>query len=178
MTTENERQSIVLGGGCFWCVEACFNLVDGVTGVRSGYAGGAMVNPCYEEVCRGATGHAEVVKVEFDPSVVSLEELLEMFFSTHDPTTPNRQGHDVGTQYRSIILYDSEEQREAALKVIEELKASSSKPIVTEVAPLDVFYPAEDYHHQYFEKHPSQAYCRMVVAPKVAKARKELGLPA
>ncbi len=158
-----------LGGGCFWCLEAVYDQVRGVVDVVSGYAGGDVPNPSYELVCTGSTGHAEVVQVTFDPSVISYREILEIFFSIHDPTTPNRQGADVGTQYRSVIFYHNEAQRRAAQMKIDDLADTYTDPIVTSVAPLEAFYPAEDYHQDYFKKHPSRAYCRAVVAPKVAK---------
>ena len=158
------------GGGCFWCTEAIYKLVDGVTKVTSGYAGGEVPNPDYHMVCNGTTGHAEVIQLEFDPQVISYQQILDIFFSVHDPTTRNRQGADVGTQYRSIILTHSEQQDEIARTTIAALQAESGrKPIVTEVEPLQVFYPAEDYHQDYFEKNPYQGYCRVIIAPKVKK---------
>jgi len=162
-----------LGGGCFWCLEAVYERVEGVSRVRSGYAGGTVATPTYEQVCSGATGHAEVVQVTFDPAVIGYREILEIFFAIHDPTTPNRQGNDVGTQYRSVIFHHSEEQRAAAREVVTELEAQGiwDGPIVTEVAPLDVFYEAEAYHQEYFRRNPAQPYCQVVVAPKVAKFR-------
>jgi peptide-methionine (S)-S-oxide reductase len=162
------------GGGCFWCTEAVYDLTEGVHAAVSGYAGGATVNPTYEAVCTGQTGHAEVVQVEYDPSVISYEKLLEIFFRTHDPTTLNQQGADVGTQYRSVIYYHDDEQKQIAERVKTALKASGafSKPIVTEISPIETFYPAEEYHQEYFAKNPNQGYCRMVVGPKVAKYRK------
>lgn len=160
-----------LGGGCFWCLEAVYENVRGVTRVISGYAGGQHPNPTYELVCSGTTGHAEVVQLEFDPAVISYRELLEIFFDIHDPTTLNRQGADVGTQYRSIILYHDPEQRRTAETLIAALNASGRwrSPIVTQVVPFEAFYPAEAYHQQYFRNHPYQPYCRAVVAPKVSK---------
>ena len=162
-----------LAGGCFWCLEAIYDELKGVEDVVSGYAGGSVENPSYQAVCTGATGHAEVVQVTFDPQVVSFKELLEVFFTIHDPTTLNRQGADVGTQYRSAIFYHSPEQKAAAGQVIAEIGAAGiwPDPIVTEIAPLETFYPAEDYHQEYFRKNPYQGYCRAVVAPKVAKFR-------
>lgn len=163
-------EKATIGGGCFWCVEAIYKLVNGVTAVTSGYAGGTKVNPTYHQVCDGNTGHAEVVQIEFDPAVITYQEVLDIFFSVHDPTTLNQQGADVGTQYRSIILTENEMQRDIALKTITSLQNQpGQKPIVTQVVPLEVFYPAEDYHQDYFEKNPYQGYCRMVVAPKVNK---------
>lgn len=163
-------QTATFGGGCFWCLEAIFEQLRGVSAVQSGYAGGHVPNPSYEEVCTGTTGHAEVVQIHFDPDVISYRDLLEVFFATHDPTTPDRQGNDIGPQYRSIILYHDDEQRAAAEAIIKELDASGTwaDPIVTHVEPLDVFYPAEDYHNEYFRRNPNQGYCRLVIAPKVA----------
>jgi len=168
-------ERIALGGGCFWCTEAVMKMVPGVVKVTPGYAGGTTENPTYEGVCGGATGHAEVVLVEYDPEEVSPGKVLEVFFSSHDPTTPNRQGNDIGTQYRSIILYTTEEQQEEARRVIERLSAGLDRPVVTELAPLGAFYPAEDYHHDYYRRNPARPYCRLVVAPKVRKAEKQIG---
>ena len=175
-TAENKvEQTITLGGGCFWCLEAVFDEMRGVTDVLSGYAGGHVENPTYRAVCAETTGHAEVVQVRFNPAELSLEELLSVFFTIHDPTSLNRQGADVGTQYRSAIFYHDEAQRETAVKLIDELNAANiwSNPIVTELAPLDKFYVAEDYHQNYYANNPGQGYCRVVVAPKVAKFRKK-----
>jgi peptide-methionine (S)-S-oxide reductase len=168
-------QQATLAGGCFWCLEAVYVELRGVSKVLSGYAGGSVRNPSYRQVCSGNTGHAEVVQVTFDPNVVSYRELLEIFFTIHDPTTLNRQGADMGTQYRSAIFYHDEEQRRVATEVIGEITAAKlwPNPIVTQVAPLDVFYPAEDYHQDYFANNPMQPYCQVVVAPKVAKFRKQ-----
>jgi len=168
------REVATLAGGCFWCLEAVFDELKGVEDVVSGYAGGTVRNPTYQQVCGGNTGHAEVVQITFDPQVVSFKELLEVFFTIHDPTTLNRQGNDIGTQYRSAVFYHSPEQKATAQQVIAELNAAHiwGKPIVTEVTPLDVFYPAEDYHQEYFRRNPYQPYCQVVVAPKVAKFRK------
>lgn len=164
-----------LGGGCFWCLEAVFEQVRGVQSVVSGYAGGHVENPSYEEVCGKKTGHAEVVQVTFDPAAVSYRDLLGVFFATHDPTTPNRQGADVGPQYRSVIYTHDDEQRRAADAVIAELTAEQvfPNPIVTEVAPLTRFYPAEGYHQGFYRSNPMQGYCMAVVSPKVAKFRKQ-----
>lgn len=164
-----------LGGGCFWCLEAVFDNLQGVEDVVSGYAGGAMRNPSYRDVCSGTTGHAEVVQVTFDPARLSFRELLEVFFTIHDPTTLNRQGADVGTQYRSVIYYHSPEQKADAETVMAALTAENvwGKPIVTELAPFTRFFPAEDYHQEYFARNPEQGYCQFVVAPKVAKFRKK-----
>jgi peptide-methionine (S)-S-oxide reductase len=166
-STQNERAT--LGGGCFWCIEAVYKRMDGVKSVTPGYAGGSRPNPTYEQVCTGATGHAEVVQVVYDPSKVSYEDILSTFWKAHDPTTLNRQGHDVGTQYRSVILYHDEEQRKIAEESRREAGTHFSDPIVTEIAPLDVFYPAEDYHKDYFEKHPNAGYCRVIIKPKLKK---------
>jgi len=165
-----------LGGGCFWCLEAVYLGVDGVNSVESGYAGGHTQRPTYEQVCDGATGHAEVVKVEFDPSKISYREILEIFFAIHDPTQLNRQGNDVGPQYRSVIFTHSDAQREAALQVIREIgeQGIHDGQIVTQVLPLDGnYWPAEAYHQNYFAQHPEQGYCSFVVAPKVAKFRQK-----
>jgi peptide-methionine (S)-S-oxide reductase len=164
-----------LAGGCFWCLEAVFEQLRGVSKVESGYAGGRVERPTYEQVCSGATGHAEVVQVTFDPGVVSFREILDVFFAIHDPTTLNRQGADVGTQYRSAIFYHSPEQKQLAQQRIAELNAAGiwDEPIVTEVVPFQAFYRAEDYHQGYFRDNGGQPYCRAVVSPKVAKFRKE-----
>ena len=163
-----------LGGGCFWCLDAVYRELRGVEKVESGYAGGRRASPSYEQVCTGATGHAEVVQVTFDPTAISYGDLLDIFFAIHDPTTLNRQGADVGTQYRSVIYYHTPEQKAEAERKMAELGASGllDDPIVTELAPVPTFYPAESYHQDYFRKNPGQGYCRAVVAPKVAKARK------
>jgi peptide-methionine (S)-S-oxide reductase len=168
-------ETVTLAGGCFWCLEAVFDGMEGVESVESGYMGGRQPNPTYRDVCTGRTGHAEVVQVRFDPDVTSFREILEVFFAIHDPTTRDRQGNDVGTQYRSAIFYHSEEQRATAEAVIRELTAEGTfgNPIVTEVAPAAVFYKAEDYHQEYFANNPEQPYCSYVVAPKVAKFRKK-----
>ena len=163
-----------LGGGCFWCLDEIFRQLKGVERVESGYSGGTGPHPTYEAVCSGATGHAEVVQVAFDPSVVSYAELLEVFFTIHDPTTMNRQGADVGTQYRSVIFYHSPEQRSTAELVMAELAAAGiwDAPIVTQLVPFERFYPAEAYHQEYFRRNASQPYCQVIIAPKVAKFRK------
>jgi peptide-methionine (S)-S-oxide reductase len=168
-------QTATLAGGCFWCLEAVFDDLKGVLSVESGYSGGTVVNPSYQAVCTGATGHAEVVRVEFDPQVISFADLLRVFFSIHDPTTLNRQGADVGTQYRSAIFYHDDDQKQTAQEVIRELGAADlwPDPIVTEVSALVNYYPAEDYHQEYFANNPAQPYCAAVVAPKVAKFRKQ-----
>lgn len=164
-----------LAGGCFWCLEAVYDELKGVKRVVSGYAGGDVPDPSYEQVCTGNTGHAEVVQIEYDPDVVSYRDLLEVFFTIHDPTQLNRQGADVGTQYRSAIFYHDEDQKQAAEKIIGELEDDQvyAKPIVTEVTPLDTFYPAEDYHQDYYANNPTQPYCMVVVSPKLAKFRKK-----
>jgi peptide-methionine (S)-S-oxide reductase len=165
-------ETAILGGGCFWCTEAVYLEVKGVTSVESGYAGGAVPDPSYEQVCAGETGHAEVVKLQFDPAVISYRDLLEIFFTVHDPTTLNRQGNDVGTQYRSVIYTASPQQEATARQVIAEMAAVWDAPIVTELAPAPQYYRAEDYHQDYFRQHPLQGYCAFVVAPKVAKFKK------
>jgi len=172
MTTQ-AKETATLAGGCFWCLEAVFEDLRGVESVVSGYAGGSVPNPSYELVCTGTTGHAEVVQITFDPSVISFKELLEVFFTIHDPTTLDRQGPDVGSQYRSVIFYHSPEQQTVAEQVIRDLATAGiwDAPIVTQVTPLEAFYPAEGYHQGYYERNPNQPYCRVVVAPKVAKAR-------
>jgi peptide-methionine (S)-S-oxide reductase len=161
-----------LGGGCFWCLEAVYQELKGVQHVESGYTGGHVPNPTYEQVCEGSTGHAEVVRLEFDPAVVSYRQILEIFFTMHDPTTLNRQGNDIGTQYRSAIYTHSAEQEETAKQVIACMASVWDAPIVTELSPAQVYYKAEDYHQNYFRQHPLQGYCAFVVAPKVAKFRK------
>lgn len=166
-------ETITLAAGCFWCTEAVFSIVKGVENVEPGYTGGSVVNPTYEQVSSGTTGHAEAVKVTFDSKVISLEEILEIFFATHDPTSINRQGADVGTQYRSVIFYNNKTQKIVAEKVISSLNKQKiwENPIVTDVKPLEFFYFAEEYHKEYYKKHPEQAYCQVVISPKVAKFR-------
>jgi peptide-methionine (S)-S-oxide reductase len=159
------------GCGCFWCIEAVFKRVEGVIDVVSGYAGGTKVDPTYEQVCSGATGHAEVVQVTFDPKRIGYADLLALFFKSHDPTTPNRQGADVGSQYRSIILYGSEEQRAAAVAVRKKAQKDWKDPIVTEIVPLPAFYRAEDHHQDYFENNRTAGYCRVIIAPKLQKLK-------
>jgi peptide-methionine (S)-S-oxide reductase len=168
-------ETATLAGGCFWCLEAVYENLKGVEKVVSGYAGGSVPHPSYEAVCGGATGHAEVVQVTYDPAVIGFKDLLEIYFAIHDPTTLNQQGNDVGTQYRSAIYYHSPAQKTQAEEFIRDLTARNlwDAPIVTEITPLDVFYPAEEYHQHYFARNPGQGYCRAVVGPKVAKARKE-----
>ncbi|MGD9786599.1 MAG: peptide-methionine (S)-S-oxide reductase MsrA [Sulfuricellaceae bacterium] len=168
-------ETATFGGGCFWCLEAVFELLKGVVKVQSGYAGGNLPQPTYEQVCGGVTGHAEVVQVTYDPRVISYGELLEVFFAIHDPTTLNRQGNDRGTQYRSAIYFQTPEQKAQAEAVIARLTADGTfpDPIVTEVAPLGVFYPAEEYHEAYFRRHPGQPYCEWVIGPKVMKFKQK-----
>jgi peptide-methionine (S)-S-oxide reductase len=170
-----DQETAILGGGCFWCVEAVYRETAGVNSVVSGYMGGRNANPTYQDVCSGATGHVEVVRVTYDPVQIGYRDVLEIFFATHDPTTLNRQGNDSGTQYRSVIFYNSPEQRAIAEELIRELTAEKAyaDPIVTTIEPATEFYPAEDYHQQYFENHPYQPYCAFVVAPKVQKFRKK-----
>lgn len=174
MSEATNRETATLAGGCFWCLEAIFDDLRGVDDVVSGYSGGFVLNPTYRQVCDGRTGHAEVVQISFDPAVISFRELLEVFFAIHDPTTLNRQGADVGPQYRSAIFYHSPEQKATAQAVIAELNAAKvfDKPIVTEVTGVTKFYAAEDYHQEYYVNNTSQPYCRMVISPKVAKLRK------
>lgn len=169
-------ETATLAGGCFWCLEAVFEQLQGVQRVVSGYAGGHVPHPSYEQVCGKDTGHAEVVQITFDPQVISFADLLDVFFATHDPTTLNRQGNDVGTQYRSVIFHHDEAQRLAAERMKRELDAAGvfPRPIVTQIVPFVQFFPAEDYHQDYFASNPTQPYCQMVIAPKLAKIRKEL----
>ena len=171
MSHTSSAETVILAGGCFWCLEAIYDQVRGITDVESGYAGGTVANPSYELVCTGSTGHAEVVKVTFDPLVISYREILEIFFDIHDPTTLNRQGADIGTQYRSAIFTQNEQQKAEAEAVVRELTEAGaySAPIVTEITALSAFHPAEDYHQEYFENNPARPYCRAVVGPKVAK---------
>ncbi len=173
-STQSNTEVAVLGGGCSWCLDAVFRDLDGVLGVESGYAGGSPADPSYEQVCSGRTGHAEVVKVTFDPARLSYRDLLTVFFTIHDPTTKDRQGNDVGTQYRSVIFAQTPQQRATAQEVVKSLEAQRlfGRPIVTELAGAAPFYPAENYHQDYFERNPAQPYCMMVVAPKVSKFRK------
>jgi peptide-methionine (S)-S-oxide reductase len=175
MLTHSQKEDATLGGGCFWCLEAVYDEVRGVAAVVSGYAGGSVANPSYREVTSGRTGHAEVVRITFNPQEVSFKELLEVFFTIHDPTTLNRQGADVGTQYRSVIFTHSPEQKAVAEQVIAEMEAAGlwPDPIVTEIAPLTDFYEAEDYHQEYYAQNPEQGYCQVVIAPKVAKFRRQ-----
>ena len=169
---ENKNLEVAtLAGGCFWCTEAAFNIIKGVERIEPGYTGGTVPNPTYEEVSTGTTGHAEAAQIFFDPKVISYKEILEIFFTMHDPTSLNRQGADVGTQYRSAIFYHNQEQKDTAEKLIDELTKEGiwNKPMVTEIVPLKVFYNAETYHKDYFKKHPKEPYCQAVIAPKIAK---------
>jgi peptide-methionine (S)-S-oxide reductase len=172
---ETQRETATLGGGCFWCLEAVFDDLRGVESVVSGYAGGHVRNPSYEHVCAGTTGHAEVVQVTFDPAEVSFREILDVFFTIHDPTTLNRQGGDVGTQYRSAVFHHDDAQKRTAEEAIRDLEAEGvwENPVVTQVVPLTEFYPAEDYHQEYFARNPRAGYCQVVIAPKVSKFRKQ-----
>jgi peptide-methionine (S)-S-oxide reductase len=175
MPQHHVTETATLGGGCFWCLEAIFNELRGVEKVESGYSGGSVPNPSYREVCTGTTGHAEVIQITFDPGTISFREILEVFFTIHDPTTLNRQGADVGTQYRSVIFYHTPEQEKVAQEVLAELEAAKlwDSQIVTGIVPFTAFYPAEEYHQEYFRSNPDQPYCRIVIEPKVAKFRKQ-----
>jgi peptide-methionine (S)-S-oxide reductase len=172
---DTRRETATLGGGCFWCLEAVYDDLRGVESVVSGYAGGHVPNPSYDAVCAGTTGHAEVVQVTFDPAEVSFREILDVFFTIHDPTTLNRQGGDVGTQYRSAVFYHDDAQKRTAEEAIRDLEAEGvwENPVVTQVVPLTEFYPAEDYHQEYFARNPRAGYCQVVIAPKVSKFRKQ-----
>jgi len=169
-----QKEVATLGGGCFWCIEAVFNEMKGVEKVESGYSGGALAYPTYEQVSTGTTGHAEVVQITFDPKIISFKEVLEIFFTVHDPTTLNRQGPDVDTQYRSVILYHNDKQKATAEEVVHELSSAKiwDTPIVTQIEQFEAFYKAEEYHRKYFDRHPEAAYCRTIIAPKIAKLRK------
>jgi len=173
--SDSRLEVATLAGGCFWCTEAVFQEIKGVVTVETGYSGGSIPNPTYEQVSTGTTGHAEAVQILFDPSIISFREILEIFFATHDPATLNRQGADFGHQYRSAVFYHNDKQRANAEEVIEELTSEKiyDLPIVTEVEPFEAFYKAEDYHKDYFKKHPEQPYCRVVISPKIAKLRKK-----
>ncbi len=175
MTPSASSEVATLAGGCFWCLEAVFQEVEGVESVVPGYTGGSSINPTYEQVSTGKSGHAEAVQVTFDPAKISYREILEIFFSVHDPTTLNRQGADVGTQYRSAIFYHGDKQKTISQEVMKELNKARlwERPMVTQVAPISKFYPAEDYHRDYFKKHPEQAYCQAVISPKVNKLRRQ-----
>jgi len=179
MTITNHKnkkgEMATLGGGCFWCLEAVYDQVEGVESVVSGYSGGTTIDPSYQEVCSGNTGHAEVVQITFDPSLISFNDLLEIFFSIHDPTTPNRQGNDIGTQYRSVIFYHNDIQKSIANQVIKSIYLSGlwPNPVVTELSAYTNFYPAEDYHQEYYQRNTYQPYCQVVIAPKLTKFRKK-----
>jgi peptide-methionine (S)-S-oxide reductase len=166
------HQFATLGGGCFWCLEAVYEELEGVVDVESGYSGGCVGNPTYRQVCEGDTGHAEVVRLEFDPDRISYAEILEVFFAVHDPTTLNRQGNDVGTQYRSVIFFHTPEQQRVAAEVIEQARSAYGRDVVTQVVPAGPYFRAEDYHQEYFRNNPGQGYCRVVVAPKLEKFRR------
>lgn len=167
----DKRELATLGGGCFWCLDAVYREIEGVTGVVSGYAGGTAPNPTYQQVCTGRTGHAEVVQVEFDPDVISYADILDIFWSIHDPTTKDRQGADVGTQYRSVIFTHDDRQAEIARASRDGIQEAWPRPVVTEIEPLSAFYPAEDYHQDYFAHNPNQGYCQVVINPKLKKFR-------
>jgi peptide-methionine (S)-S-oxide reductase len=169
-----KTESAVIGGGCFWCVEAQYKMLKGVQKVVSGYAGGTVDNPTYKQVCNGDTGHAEVIRIDYDPDIITFKDIIDLFWLAHDPTTLNRQGNDEGTQYRSTIMYSSEEQKKTAETSMAEAQKEIQGKIVTEIVPLKKFYPAEDYHQDYFANNPYQGYCRVVVSPKVAKFKKKL----
>ena len=173
MNTEQTKETITLGGGCFWCIEAIYQELKGVIEVVSGYSGGKVKNPSYEQVCSGKTGHAEVIQVTFNPEIITFKKILGVFFSTHDPTTLNRQGKDVGTQYRSVIFYHTQKQRQIALEVIKELNGAGilKDPIVTEISLFKEFYEAENYHQDYFKLNASKSYCKVIIQPKVEKFR-------
>jgi len=173
-----QLETATLGGGCFWCTEAVFSKMGGVIKVEPGYSGGKLENPTYEQVSTGTTGHAEVVQIAFDPNIISFRQILEVFFKMHDPTTPNRQGADIGTQYRSVVFYHSGEQKITTEQLIEELNNAKvfDSPIVTQIEPFKAFYKAEDYHKEYFRQHPEQSYCKLVIAPKIAKLREIVGV--
>lgn len=167
------HSTATFGGGCFWCLEAIFKDLAGVISVVPGYSGGHVENPTYKQVCTNETGHAEVIQITYDRGVISYKDLLGVFFSTHDPTTLNRQGGDIGTQYRSVVFYETQEEKEATREVMDSMEELWDDPIVTELMELTTFYPAEDYHHDYFAENPGQGYCQMVIAPKVVKFRKQ-----
>lgn len=167
-------KNAIFGGGCFWCTEAIFQMLNGVTNVEPGYAGGHVTNPSYERVSEGNSGHAEVIRVTYDPDIISYEDLLTVFFGSHDPTTPNRQGNDVGAQYRSVILYENDEEKEVAEKMIRDVQESltDGSRVVTQIIPLTAFYPAESYHRNYFKQNTSAPYCQLIIEPKIEKVRK------
>ncbi|MDE1824883.1 MAG: peptide-methionine (S)-S-oxide reductase MsrA [Candidatus Micrarchaeota archaeon] len=173
---QNKNKIIVFGGGCFWCTQAVFDMFEGVVKTTPGYAGGTTKSPTYEQVCSGTTGHAEVLEVEYNPEVASLDKLLEIFFASHDPTSVNQQGADVGSQYRSIVLYTDEKERGVIEAYIKSIAGNFKKPIATQVKKLDTFYPSEDYHKDYYKLNPLQPYCMFVIRPKIAKVKKEFGI--
>ncbi len=168
-----QKETIVLGGGCFWCTEAVFGMLKGISSVEPGYAGGHVENPTYEQVSAGDTGHIEVIKIEYDLDQIAFEEILQVFFETHDPTTPNRQGNDVGPQYHSAIFYTTDRQKEKAEHYVKMIAGKYTKPIVTTIAPLKTFYKAEDYHQKYYEHHKDAAYCQLLIDPKVEKVQEK-----
>lgn len=174
MTDPNQLVA-TLGGGCFWCLEAIYNELKGIIKVESGYTGGPVPNPTYKQVCTGTTGHAEVIQITYDPNIITFKEILQIFFTMHDPTTLNRQGNDVGTQYRSIILYHNQNQKQTTDQVINEITQARiwNAPIITQIIPYNIFYKAEEYHQEYYKKNPEQSYCRIIIAPKIAKLRKQ-----
>ena len=174
MTDPNQLVA-TLGGGCFWCLEAIYNELKGIIKVESGYTGGPVPNPTYKQVCTGTTGHAEVIQITYDPNIITFKEILQIFFTMHDPTTLNRQGNDVGTQYRSIILYHNQNQKKTTDQVINEITQARiwNAPIITQIIPYNIFYKAEEYHQEYYKKNPEQSYCRIIIAPKIAKLRKQ-----
>jgi peptide-methionine (S)-S-oxide reductase len=175
LTQQNQIESVTLGGGCFWCLEAIYNELKGIIKVESGYAGGIVPNPTYEQVCTGTTGYAEVIQMSFNPNMITFKEILQIFFTMHDPTTLNRQGNDVGTQYRSIIFYHNQNQRQTAVQLIDEITQAGiwNNPIVTQIVPYNIFYKAEEYHQEYYKKNPEQSYCRIIIEPKISKLRKQ-----
>ncbi|MEK7575421.1 MAG: peptide-methionine (S)-S-oxide reductase MsrA [Patescibacteria group bacterium] len=175
MSEDTKKEVAVFGGGCFWCTEAVFKMLRGVSSVLPGYSGGTIKNPTYDQVCGGRTGHAEVIRLEYDPSLINYRDLLTVFFGSHDPTTRNRQGNDVGTEYRSVIFYTTPEQKKVAEDFIAEINTSNEHgaPVVTELAPLDIFYEAENYHQNYFATHPGNPYCEVIINPKLEKVQKQ-----
>ncbi|OGD53394.1 peptide-methionine (S)-S-oxide reductase [Candidatus Bathyarchaeota archaeon RBG_13_38_9] len=175
MTEPNQFEVATLGGGCFWCLEAIYNELKGIIKVESGYAGGIVPNPTYNHVCTGTTGHAEVIQITYNPNIIIFKEILQIFFTMHDPTTLNRQGNDVGTQYRSIILYHNQNQKQTTEQIINEITQEKiwNNPIVTQIEPYQRFYKAEDDHQEYYKKNPEQYYCKIIIAPKIAKLRKQ-----
>lgn len=175
MTAPNQLEVATLGGGCFWCLEAIYNELKGIIKVESGYAGGTVPDPTYKQVCTGTTGHAEVIQITYNPNIITFKEILQIFFTMHDPTTLNRQGNDVGTQYHSTIIYHNKNQKQTAEQVIKEITQARiwNNPIVTQIEPYNIFYKAEEYHQEYYIKNPEQSYCRIIIVPKIAKLRKQ-----